>query len=101
MIDPLASLTERRERFRITWQGTVWATDATGTPVVGDLQNLSVAGVSFVTDASPLPDTQLTIYVQLAPEGSQPIVGTAEVMHTTLRADGRYDVRCRLDMPLQ
>lgn len=101
MIDPLASLTERRERFRIAWQGAVWATDATGTPVSGELVNLSAAGVSFVTEASPLPNTQLTIYVQLVPEGSQPIVGQADVMHTTLRGDGRYDVRCRFDMPLQ
>ena len=101
MIDPLASLTERRDHFRMVWRGRVWATDATGTPLTGELENLSVAGLSFVTDASPLPNTQLSIYVQLMPEGSQPIVGTAEVLHTTLQSDGRCTVRCRVDMPLQ
>ncbi|MEM7379383.1 MAG: PilZ domain-containing protein [Pseudomonadota bacterium] len=101
MHDPLASLNERRERYRIALSGTVWGVDARGEPFEGVLSDLSATGLSCVSGTAPLPGTQLTVYVQLHPADSVPIVGEAVVVHAALRADGRYDIRCRSALPLQ
>ncbi len=101
MIDPLSSLSERRQRFRIAWAGTVWAQDSDGHVLVGDLQNVSVGGVSFSSDCAPQDGAVLKIYVQLLPEGTHPLSVDAKVVHTAFRADHRFDVRCCIALPLQ
>lgn len=101
MHDPLASLSERRERYRIALSGSVWGVDARGDALEVVLTDLSATGLSCVSQTAPLPGTQLTVHVQLHPADSVPIVGEAVVVNTALRADGRYHICCRSTLPLQ